>query len=106
MGYTVIHKTDSLLNKEKLDAILEAKNLGYKELYNEVIKEHGLRLEYKSFMNLLANNVTWKLHYARAICRTLDVQIDDIFDYVEVDVEEKAKEKEEWKEKYEKKRTS
>lgn len=106
MGYTVIHKKEILLNREKLDSILGAKSRGYIELYNETTKRYGLNLSYKGFMHLLANRVTWKLTYAWAVSRTLGVNIEDIFEEVEINVEEKVREKEEWKKKYEKGKNS
>lgn len=104
MGYTVIHRTDIRLNREELNTILNTKNLDYTELYNRVTKKYGLNLSYKGFMNALSNRTEWKLLYAWAIAETLDVDIRTIFDIVEVDIKEKIKQKEMWKEKYEKRR--
>lgn len=93
MGYAVIHRKKEQLNKEKLDAILSTKKMNYTELYNRTIEKHGLDLSLKGFMNLLSNRVSWKYLYAWAIADVLEVDTEDIIDIVEINAEEKAREK-------------
>jgi|SRR5690606_488874 len=103
MARTVIlHKTDIKLNKNKLKAVLDSKGMGYNELHEKVVDKFGLDLTYKGFMSLMSNRSSWKLLYAHAITEVLNINTNDIFDIVEIDIDKKAKEKEAWKAKYQK----
>ena len=95
-----IHKTDMQLNKYKLKCILDDRKIEYKELHQMVCDKFGLDLSYKGFNTLLMNRASWKLLYAHAVADVLNLAIVDIFDVVEINVEEKAKKLEEWKKKY------
>ncbi|PGO60626.1 hypothetical protein [Priestia megaterium] len=98
-----IHGTDMVLNKDNLRRILDEKSYKFKDLYDMICHQYDLDLTYNSFMgNMISNRATWKLHYAWAIVQVLHIDIPDIFDIVRINVPEKAKEKEEWKEKYQK----
>jgi len=97
-----LHKKDIILNKRKLKELIDSKGMGYIELHEKVVDVYGLDLTYKGFMSLLSNRSTWKLLYAHAITDVLNIHIGDIFDVVDVDIEKKAKDKEKWKEKYQK----
>ena len=95
-----LHESDTLLNKENLNEIIELKGLKYNDLHEKIVKDYGLDLSYKGFMSLLDNRSTWKLVYAWAIVSTLNIKYEDIFDLVTIDVGKMAGEKEEWKRKY------
>jgi len=97
-----LHEKDIILNKNKLKNILDKKGLSYIDFHAKVIDVYGLDLTYKGFMSLLANRSSWKLLYAYAITDVLNIEIKDIFDVIDVDIDKKAKEKEEWKRKYQK----
>jgi hypothetical protein len=97
-----IHKTDVLINKEKLKAILDSKDITYKQLNEILIEKYGLDLQYKGFMTLLSNKATWKLIYAWCIVEILNIEFKDIFEMVDIDIEKKIKEKEMWKKNYQK----
>ena len=102
---TILHKTDIVLNKNRLKGILDRKGMGYIELHEKISDPNGkfgLDITYKGFMSLLSNRSTWKLIYAHAITDVLNIGINDIFDVIKVDTEKLAKEKEEWKRKYQK----
>lgn len=87
-----IHKTEIMVNREKLKAILGHRGLEYVDLYDMIVERFGLDLTYKGFMSVLAGDATWKLLYAYAVTDVLNVNIMDIFELVEVDVEKvKAK---------------
>lgn len=98
-----IHKTDVIINKQKLKNILDSKDMEYVELQGIMHDKYGIDLKYKGFMSLLDNHSTWKLVYAWIICEILDIKMTDIFEQVEVDIEKKKKEKEIWKERYDNK---
>lgn len=98
-----IHKKEIFINKDKLKMILDSRGLEYIEFHDKLTRrdsEYGLDLTYKGFMSLLSNRNTWKLLYAHAICDTLKVSYEDIFDLVDVDIEREKIIKKEWKEKY------
>jgi hypothetical protein len=105
MRTVTLHKTDIVLNKGKLKAILDRKGMGYIELYERISGDgsaFGLDISYKGFMSLLSNRSTWKLIYAHAITEVLYINTNDIFDVIKVDTDKLAKEKEKWREKYQK----
>lgn len=103
MARTVsLHEKDIILNKNKLKNILDKKGLSYIDFYTKVVDVYGLDLSYKGFMSLLTNRSSWKLLYAYAMTDILNIEIKDIFDVIDVDINKKAKEKEEWKRKYQK----
>lgn len=97
-----IHHTDVIINKKKAEAILKTKGMDFKELWEILIdpKGYGLDITYKGFMSLIANRVTWKTLYSHAIVDVLNVRNSDIFEVVRIDVDEKIKEKEKWKKKF------
>lgn len=97
-----LHEKDIVLNKGKLKNILDSKGLSYIDFYEKVVDAYGLDISYKGFMSLLSNRSTWKLLYAWAIVDVLGITVKDIFEIVDVDVNKLAKEKEEWKRKYQK----
>lgn len=103
MDNIILHKKDILLNKNKLKEILDKNNMGFVNLYENVVSKFGLDLSYKGFMNLLDNRSSWKFLYAYAIMDELNLETDDIFEIVDIDIDEKIKEKREWKSKYQKK---
>lgn len=97
-----LHKTDIILDKDKTKEIMEAQGLSYADLHHKMVEKFGLDLKYKGFMSLLSNNSSWKLLYAYALSETLHTDISELFKVVNVDIDKKKKEKEEWKEKYQK----
>lgn len=100
MRKVALHGKDVKVNKKKLKEILDNRAMSYTELHDKIVKEYKLDLHYKSFMSLLVNRNSWKLLYAYAIVDVLNIKLSDIFDVVDVNITKKAKEKEEWKEKY------
>lgn len=95
-----IHKKEIILNKENADTLLAEKDLTYAELFRVVKEEYGLDMEYKSFMNLISNRVTWKLLYAWAMVEALETDLNTLFKIVEIDIEKAKKDRAEWKAKY------
>jgi hypothetical protein len=101
----ILHKTDIVLNKARLKQILDSKGLGYNELHERITDpngKYGLDLSYKGFMTVMSNRSSWKLIYAHAITDTLNIDITDIFDVVEIDIDKLAEQKKKWQEKYQK----
>lgn len=97
-----LHKKDVILNREVLDSSLSSFGMGYIDLYEKIVETHGLDLSYKGFMSLLSNRSSWKLLYAYFISESLNTTIEDLFTVVDVDIDKKIKEKNAWKEKYQK----
>ncbi|MCR4362092.1 hypothetical protein JDW21_19080 [Bacillus subtilis] len=98
-----IHKTEIHCDKDRVKAILDARDIDYKELHYRVTEKFGLDIKYNSFMDLIKNINSWKLIYAWALADVLHKSIEDLFIVVDVDVEKKIKEKEKWNEQYGKK---
>ena len=98
----VVHKKDVAIKRELLKDLLKLKKMKHKTLYEKIVNSYGLDLSYKGFMALISNRSSWKLLYAWAICDVLGVELERLFEIVDVDIEQKIKEKQEWKEKYEK----
>lgn len=97
---STIHGKDMVINKIKLKNILDQKGLGYNELHLKIVDKYQLDLTYKGFMTLLANKSSWKLIYAWAIVDVLFLSMEDVFDIIDIDVEQKAKDIEIWKDRY------
>lgn len=100
MRLVLLHEKDIVLNKDRLKKILDTKGIGYSDLFDMVVKKYGIDITYKGFMNLLDNRSSWKLLYAYAILDVLSIDIYKIFDIIDVDVEQKIKDKKEWNQKY------
>lgn len=69
---------------------------------HEKINDFGLDIGYKGFMTLMSNKSSWKLLYGWTVSNVLNVNIDDIFEIINVDKEKKIRENEAWKNKYKK----
>ena len=104
MGARTIHKTDIKFNKDSVDEILKEIGMNYADLYKKMKDSYGLDMEYKSFMNLISNRVTWKLLYAWALVDVLEIDLRKAFKVIEVDVDKVKEQKDKWDEKYGKKR--
>lgn len=98
----VVHKKDVTIKRGLLKDLLKLKKMKHKTLYETIVDRYGLDLSYKGFMALISNRSSWKLLYAWAICDVLGVELERLFEIVDIDVEQKKQEKLEWKEKYEK----
>lgn len=83
----IVHRTEIMVNRKKLKAVLDCKGLEYIDLYNLIVVKFGIDLSYKGFMSIIAGKATWKLLYAYAIVDVLNIQIMDIFELIEMDVE-------------------
>ena len=103
MRTVTLHEKDIIINRDKLKKQLDSRGMGYIELHEKIVSVYGLDLTYKGFMTILSNRATWKLLYAHAITDVLNVGITDVFDVIDIDIEEKAKEKKKWQEKYQNK---
>ena len=97
---STIHKMDMHINKEKLERIMKNQELTFVELHSRAVTNFGLDLSYKGFMSLLYNQSTWKLLYAYVIQEVLDVPFTEFFELVEIDVEGRKRQKEEFKNRY------
>lgn len=73
---------DAKLNRTKLSLIIGKKQWTAKELYNRWKVRYGAKMGYTSFMELLNNNVGWKLSYAFALSEMLEVDIYELFEFI------------------------
>jgi DNA-binding XRE family transcriptional regulator len=94
VGYAVDNRIDVILNKEHLERLMDNRGFSghgkFKDLWEKLIKRYDIGLAYGSFMNLLNNEVTWRLLYAYAICDFFDVKISEVFKITEVTEEMKS----------------
>lgn len=97
-----VHGTEIIINNSKLKEVIDRRGMTFTELHDKMQRKYGLDLGYKGFMSLLKNRSTWKLLYAHAMSDILLINYTEIFDVVDVDVEKVKRQKEEWKEKYQK----
>ncbi|MFQ3543523.1 hypothetical protein Q7A53_05505 [Halobacillus rhizosphaerae] len=97
-----LHEKSVVLDRKKLDEIMEKKGLDYTLLHNKLVENYGIDMAYKSFMNLMYNRISWKLIYAWVLADSLNKSMYDLFEIVDVDVKKKEKLNEEWKRKYQK----
>lgn len=86
MGYAVANKTDMVLDKDRFKKACHG--MKKTDVWLKMTAEFGLEIQYKSFLNLLENRVTWRLIYAHALVSVLGKQIDDLFHIVYVDAED------------------
>lgn len=100
MDLVLLHKKDIILNKSKLKSILDRKDMRYIDLFNNIKNKYGIDIEYKGFMNLLDNRSSWKFLYAYAMLDILNIETEEIFELVDVNIEKKIKEKKVWMKKY------
>jgi hypothetical protein len=85
MGHAIHNKIDMVIDKHKLDELMDKRGFGqYKEVWQKIVERHAIGLNYKSFMNLLSNLVTWRLVYAYALSETLGVTMYDLYKIVPV----------------------
>lgn len=103
MELVLLHKKDIIMNKDKLKKILDNKKINYMMLFEKIKREYGIDIEYKGFMNLIDNRSSWKFLYAYALLDVLNIEVDDVFEVIDIDIDKKLKEKKEWREKYQKK---
>lgn len=95
----IIHEKDLILNRDKVKSILDSRGMNYRDFYEE-IQDFGIKMTYAGFMNLLYNRTTWKLLYAWAIADVLNVDIKNIFTFIDINESEALLERREWEKKY------
>lgn len=74
---------DATINKEALKTKLEAKGWTFKELHARLRSMYGFKIGYSNMMELINNNISWKLCYAFAIVQLLQSNFDDLFTFKE-----------------------
>lgn len=77
--------TDATLNREKFQSLIGAKEWTAKEFHKRWIDRYSFSIKYNNFMELINNNVSWKLVYAFAISEMLETNIADLFDFTTVE---------------------
>lgn len=103
MGHAIYNKADVHLKRECLEEILKLKGWTYKELL-ERLGYYGIQLQYRGFMSLIQNKVTWKLFYAMALAEVVETTIENLFKivyYSEEDIKRMQEEYERSKQEYE-----
>lgn len=98
-NYT-INEREVLIKREVLDDLVKSRSMTYRSLHEQLVDEYGIDIKYNSFMSLVQNKNTWKLVYAWVISEFFKSTIEDLFELVVVDKNEKKKAIKEWNEKY------
>jgi hypothetical protein len=73
--------TDAKLNRQLFQISIGKKEWTAKEFHERWISKYGFTIKYNNFMELINNNVSWKLVYALAIADMLGVDINEIFEF-------------------------
>jgi hypothetical protein len=82
MGKSSNHRFKIYLDKEKFEQNNPWKNYA---VVHRKLQQEGIDLAYKSFNQLINNKVGWGLIYGLAICKLLDVKLEDIFSVLETE---------------------
>lgn len=80
--------TDAKINRQKFQNLIGKQRWTAKEFHDRWTKHYGLSIKYNNFMELINNNVSWKLVYAFAISDMLEVDINELFEFSANEVEE------------------
>jgi hypothetical protein len=67
------------IDERKFSHLLREKKLNNKEFFYKLIEKYGFTFRYSNFMELVKNNINWRLSYALAICEMLEVEIPELF---------------------------
>lgn len=71
--------TDAYIDRQKFQMLIGGKQWTAKEFHQRWTSRYGFKMKYNNFMELINNNVGWKLVYAFAISEMLEVNIDELF---------------------------
>lgn len=73
--------TNAKINRQKFQLLIGKHNWTAKDFWDRWTKKYGFTIIYNSFMELLNNNVSWKLVYAFSVADMLEVDINELFDF-------------------------
>jgi hypothetical protein len=73
--------TDAKLNRQRFQNLIGKEEWTAKEFHERWTTKYGFTIKYNNFMELLNNNVSWKLVYGFAIADMLSVDINDLFEF-------------------------
>lgn len=74
--------TDAKINRQKFQSLIGRKKWTAKEFHERWVGVYGFKMRYTNFMELINNNVSWKLVYALAISEMLEVNVGELFDFI------------------------
>lgn len=80
--------SDAKIDRIRFNNLIRQNKWNAKEFHERWCYRYGFKIGYNNFMELLNNNVSWKLVYAFAIAHMLDVDINDLFEFSISEVEE------------------
>lgn len=69
------------INRQLFQSIIGQKKWTARDFHQRWIATYGLKMGYSNFMELMNNNISWKLEYAFAISEMLEVEIYDLFEF-------------------------
>jgi len=73
--------TEATINRNVFQNLIGANRWTAKEFHERWILRYGFTIKYNNFMELINNNVSWKLVYAFAIAEMLTVDINELFEF-------------------------
>ena len=73
--------SDAKLNRTRFQNLINEKRWNAKEFWDRWTDKYGIIMGYNNFMELINNNVSWKLVYAISIADMLDVEVSELFEF-------------------------
>jgi hypothetical protein len=67
------------INRQAFQSLIGSKRWTAKEFHERWANKYGFKIKYNNFMELINNNVSWKLVYAMSISEMLETDIDELF---------------------------
>lgn len=80
---------DAKINRPKFQSLIGKNKWTAKEFHERWINTYGFTIKYTNFMELINNNVSWKLAYAFAISEMLESEVTDLFEFKKTDNQKK-----------------
>lgn len=72
-------ETTAEINRQKFQSLIGARAWTAKDFHERWTREYKFKMKYNNFMELINNNVSWKLVYAFAMAEMLEVEISELF---------------------------
>lgn len=72
---------DSRLNRQLFQALIGQRKLTAKDFFDKWTSKYKVKMTYNNFMELVNNNIGWKLTYAFSVAEMLEVDITELFEY-------------------------
>lgn len=74
-------ETTAQINRQRFQALIGVKEWTAKDFHERWTRAYKFKMGYNNFMELINNNVSWKLVYAFAISEMLEVDVAELFEF-------------------------